>query len=407
MNLRRWTAVIAIHLLAVQARAQADSGAVFVVRLGGDTIAVERATIVGRRAEGAMWLRTPPSLVRQLVELDPTGGAERATTTVGRGARGDSALKRLDVTVAGDSGTAQPFDASAPAPLPSQRIAVPRGAVPFVNLSGLSVELMLRRARAIGGDSADVPLLLGNGGTIAARVRRIGSDSATITLGGVELRTRTDAQGHLLGGAVESQHVVFERLAASAPTGAWTPTPASYAPPPGAPYVAEDVVVTTAAGLRLAGTLTRPATRAGARLPAVVLITGSGAQDRDEATPAVRGYQPFREIADTLSRRGIAVLRLDDRGVGGSDAGPATATSADFADDVRAAVAWLRARSDMDPRRIGLVGHSEGAIEAPMIAATDTSLRAPRTRSRPCRAGCASSPSTIRSLPHAACARLR
>jgi dipeptidyl aminopeptidase/acylaminoacyl peptidase len=70
------------------------------------------------------------------------------------------------------------------------------------------------------------------------------------------------------------------------------------------------------------------------------------------------------------------VLRLDDRGVGGSDAGPLTATTADFADDVRAAVAWLRARPDVDARRIGLVGHSEGALVAPMVAATDSGIRA-------------------------------
>jgi dipeptidyl aminopeptidase/acylaminoacyl peptidase len=106
------------------------------------------------------------------------------------------------------------------------------------------------------------------------------------------------------------------------------------------------------------------------------MITGSGPEDRDEALPAISTeYRPFREIADTLSRRGIAVLRLDDRGVGGSDAGPATATSADYADDVRAALAWLRARSDVDPARLGLVGHSEGGMIAPMVAATDARLR--------------------------------
>jgi dipeptidyl aminopeptidase/acylaminoacyl peptidase len=207
-------------------------------------------------------------------------------------------------------------------------------------------------------------------------VRRIGADSATITLGGVELRARTDADGRLLGAVVPSQGVVFERLAGDAPAGAWAPAPTSYAPPRGAPYTAEDVVVTTPAGLHLAGTLTRPASRPEARLPAVVLITGSGPQDRDEATPAIRDYRPFREIADTLSRRGVVVLRLDDRGVGGSDAGPPAATTADFADDVRAAVAWLRARPGIDAGRIGLVGHSEGALVAPMVAATDSAIRA-------------------------------
>jgi dipeptidyl aminopeptidase/acylaminoacyl peptidase len=72
----------------------------------------------------------------------------------------------------------------------------------------------------------------------------------------------------------------------------------------------------------------------------------------------------------------VAVLRLDDRGVGGSSAGPPTATSADFADDIRAAVAWLRARPEIDPARVGLVGHSEGGMIAPMIAATDPRLGA-------------------------------
>lgn len=377
MRIRRsMVALIALHVASASAVAQGDASAVFVVRLRTDTIAVERATISARGAESAMRLRTPPTLVRQVVALAADGGADRVSMTVGRGEKGDSAIKRLEVTITGDSGTAQPFDASAPAPLPAQRIAVPRGAVPFVNLSGLSLELMLRRARAIGGESANVPLLLGNGGTLTASVRRVGADSATVTLGGVELRARTDAEGRLLGADVPSQGVVFERLAAHAPAGAWAPAPTSYAPPPGAPYIAEDVVVTTPAGLHLAGTLTRPAARTDARRPAVVLITGSGSQDRDEATPVIRDYRPFREIADTLSRRGVIVLRLDDRGIGGSDAGPPTATTAEFADDVRAAVAWLRTRPDVDARRVGLVGHSEGALVAPMVAATDSAIRA-------------------------------
>jgi uncharacterized protein len=122
--------------------------------------------------------------------------------------------------------------------------------------------------------------------------------------------------------------------------------PPDYSAPAGAPYTAEDVVVHTPMGHTLAGTLTRP--RTDAPVPAVVLITGSGSQDRDEAIPMVRGYRPFRDIADTLSRRGIAVLRLDDRGFGASTGDASTATSADYADDVRAALAWLRARDDID-----------------------------------------------------------
>ena len=370
-------ALLALALLPTAALAQAgDASAVFLVRQNVDTIAAERATIGPRHAESVMRVRASQQQVRQLVETDASGAAQHVITLVGRGARGDSAAKQLEITVDGDSGTAQPFDALAPAPLPSQRIGVPRGAVPFVNLSGLSIELILRRAHAIGGDEASVPLLLGNGASTRAAVHRVGADSATITLGGVVLRARTNAEGQLLGAVVPAQGVVFERLPGDARAGAWAPAPTSYAPPPGAPYTAEDVTLTTRAGIRLTGTITIPPSRTGARHPAVVLITGSGSQDRDEATPAVPGYRPFREIADTLSRRGIVVLRLDDRGIGGSDAGPPTATSADFADDIRAAVTWLRARPEVDPARVGLVGHSEGAIIAPLVAVEDARLRA-------------------------------
>src|SRR5690606_27405341 len=115
--------------------------------------------------------------------------------------------------------------------------------------------------------------------------------------------------------------------------------PRDYSAPPGAPYTATEVTVRNeAGGLALAGTLTIPRdATASARVPAVVLITGSGSQDRDSATPALPGYAPFRQLADSLSRRGIAVLRMDDRGVGGSQAGQPGATSQDFAGDIRAA----------------------------------------------------------------------
>jgi hypothetical protein len=89
----------------------------------------------------------------------------------------------------------------------------------------------------------------------------------------------------------------------------------------------------------------------------------------------IDGYRPFWQVADTLARRGIATLRLDDRGINGSSAGPMNATSADFANDIRAGLAYLRTRPEIDGARLGLVGHSEGGMIAPMIAATDPSLR--------------------------------
>ena len=113
----------------------------------------------------------------------------------------------------------------------------------------------------------------------------------------------------------------------------------------------------------LAGTLTLPKT--GGPFPAVLLITGSGQQDRDET---VFGHKPFLVLSDYLTRRGIAVLRVDDRGVGGSKGDLANATSENFASDVLAGVNFLKTRKEIDPHKIGLAGHSEGGLIAPMVA---------------------------------------
>lgn len=122
-------------------------------------------------------------------------------------------------------------------------------------------------------------------------------------------------------------------------------------------------------GHRLAGTFTRPS--AAGPHPAVVLITGSGPQDRDEA---LMGHRPFLVLSDHLTRAGIAVLRYDDRGVGESTGDFGSATSFDFASDVSAAVAFLKGRPDVDPARIGLAGHSEGGLVAPIVAADSDEL---------------------------------
>jgi hypothetical protein len=118
----------------------------------------------------------------------------------------------------------------------------------------------------------------------------------------------------------------------------------------------------------LAGTLTLP--EGEGPFPALILLSGSGQQDRDESLSLAPGYRPLREIADTLTRQGIAVLRYDDRGMGGSSAGDlAAVTSADFADDAEAALRFLQGRADIDAQQIGFLGHSEGGILAAMVAA--------------------------------------
>jgi uncharacterized protein len=136
------------------------------------------------------------------------------------------------------------------------------------------------------------------------------------------------------------------------------------------PYREEDVSYSNApAQIRLAATLTIPQGKG--PFPAVLLITGSGPQDRDET---IMGHKPFLVLADCLTRKGIAVLRADDRGVGRSGGTFDGATTADFAADAESGVAWLKTRPEIDPRKIGLIGHSEGGIIAPMVAARNPSV---------------------------------
>lgn len=131
------------------------------------------------------------------------------------------------------------------------------------------------------------------------------------------------------------------------------------------PYDEEEVVYENRqAGVKLAGTLTLP--RTNSPCAAVLLITGSGAQDRDES---LLGHKPFLVLADDLTRRGIAVLRVDDRGVGGSTGSLPNSTIEDLAGDAFVGVEFLKSRKEIDPRRIGLVGHSEGGLIAPAAAA--------------------------------------
>jgi hypothetical protein len=132
------------------------------------------------------------------------------------------------------------------------------------------------------------------------------------------------------------------------------------------PYPYDTVAVAyenPADDIRFAGTLTLPS--GDGPFPAVLMLTGSGAQNRDET---LMGHRPFLVLADHLTRRGIATLRVDDRGVGGSTGNTLTATIADNAGDALAGVAFLKAQPKVDGRHIGLLGHSEGGWVAPLAA---------------------------------------
>jgi len=141
-------------------------------------------------------------------------------------------------------------------------------------------------------------------------------------------------------------------------------------PKPPFPYTSEDVNYDSKnPSVKLAATITIPQGKG--PFPAALLITGSGPQNRDEE---LMGHKPFEVLADYLSRQGFIVLRADDRGVGKSTGDFSNATSADFADDVHGGIEYLLSRPEVDRKKIGLIGHSEGGMIAPMVAATRKDL---------------------------------
>lgn len=129
------------------------------------------------------------------------------------------------------------------------------------------------------------------------------------------------------------------------------------------PYVVEEVSIDNG-DITLSGTITKPAKTG--KYPAAIMITGSGPQDRDET---ILGHKPFAVIADYLTKRGMLVLRFDDRGIGKSTGQFKGATIQDFATDVQAAFDHLARRSDVITGKIGLIGHSEGGVVAPLVGA--------------------------------------
>ena len=136
------------------------------------------------------------------------------------------------------------------------------------------------------------------------------------------------------------------------------------------PYKEEEVTLANAkANVTLAGTLTLPP--GPGPFPAAILLSGSGPHDRDES---LAGHRPFLVLADRLTRKGIAVLRFDKRGNGKSTGDYAKATTEDFAGDADAALAFLKTRKEIDARKIGLIGHSEGGLIAPIVAARSSDV---------------------------------
>ncbi|MGH7582945.1 MAG: alpha/beta hydrolase family protein [Gemmatimonadales bacterium] len=343
----------------------ADAGA-FVLRIGGDTLVIERFTRAADTITGSLSVKGQP---RQdyVAAIGPDHTiASIALTVYPAGApAGAAPLQRANVEARRDSMIADLGGQT-------QRFATRPDAIMVMNNSFALAEEFTRRARAAGGP-ADIPgWALSGGVTLSVALAPIGSDSMTLTIAGQVERLRVDRDGRILGGTIPSQRLAIDRVGPAVAAGL-TMGRVDYSAPPEAPYTATDVTVREPGGITLGGTLTLPKGVI-QPVPAAVTITGSGQEDRDEYIPLAGNYRPFRQIADTLGRRGIAVLRLDDRMVGAS--GGPLGTSADYAQDIEAALAYLRTRPEIDSNRLALIGHSEGGMIAPMVAVADPRVTA-------------------------------
>lgn len=355
-------------LVALPATAAAQTST-FVILRGADTLGIERVTRTASRLDGVFLEKTQGVRIRYAAALGDSGTISRFESWISRG-NDTTSLNHAVLHEQGDTMLVELAGGRV------ERIATRPNAVMFINPSPTLLEQAILRGRALGGTSADVPLFaLAGGATLPLNVTWVGRDSVRLTLTGVTMNAALTADGRLAGLYVPAQQVRAVRVEGLRES-AMTIAKPDYSAPADAPYTAQEVTLKTQEGVTLAGTLTLPKVRPVRGAPAVVTITGSGTEERDESLPGVEGYHPFRQIADTLGRRGIAVLRLDDRGIGGSDVGPAGATSADFAKDIEAALQYLRTRSAIDASRLALVGHSEGGMIAPMVAAADPGLRA-------------------------------
>lgn len=357
-----------ITLAASNAAAQtAPEAYSFYTILGQDTIAVEQVVRTGERLDVDMIDHQRG--VRDVFTVELTGDAmvrhvttrsyqhledEEATWIISATFRGDS----VDVDISGAASN-------------TLTVGTLPGALPWIPRSNTLLEQALLASKRVIGTVDSIPFFnIANGRSTTATIEWEEEGRATIRFAEATLSAEFADDGSLMGGSAlgGQPRVVREDAFRRLPI-----EPLDYGPPEGAPYGAEEVIVRTPAGLSLRGTLTLPGPEHG-RVPGVVTITGSGQHDRDERITGVGGYRPYWELADTLARIGIATLRLDDRGINDSDAGPEGATFVDYADDVRAALDFLKSRPEIDGQRLALVGHSQGGLIAPLVAAEDPTL---------------------------------
>jgi dienelactone hydrolase len=244
------------------------------------------------------------------------------------------------------------------------------GAIYWSDMIPSSIEQAVLRARTLDGAHVRVAAAsLFSSSRGEAQVDRVDATDWVVRYHGKRIDVVTDSTGRMLSAALPEYGVRIERRArfAAARYAMWPP----YAAPPDGAYGASEVTIPTHEGPVLAGTLTTPNGKG--PFPAAVLITGLSPSERNGGEPP---WMPLRDLADALTRAGIAVLRVDDRGIGASTGDHGPSTTFDEANDVRSEVAWLRAQPRIARRHVALVGYSEGGLIAPMVAASDSTIAA-------------------------------
>jgi len=354
------------------AQAAPERSAYLILR-GADTLVVERVTRRTSGIEGDIAVAGQPRIAYDAAVSDSMRVTALSFRVYGAGAPADAAPLQTGSLRFGPDSVLIVVDRQ------GQETRLARAAsghpLPLINNDLEMVRLAVARARLAKSAKLTQPMFALSGAiALDATVELIGRDSALFTVAGQPTRLAIDADGRITGGAMPNQGLTIVHITGAAAAKVSLGR-TDFSAPADAPYRSEEVTVPTKAGHVLTGTLTLPKD-AKSKVPLVVTITGSGLQDRDEYLAMVPGYRPFRQVADTLGRRGIAVLRLDDRGINGSGGDVSKATTADFADDIRAGVAFARSRPEIDGARVALLGHSEGGVIAPMVAATDPRIAA-------------------------------
>jgi dipeptidyl aminopeptidase/acylaminoacyl peptidase len=244
------------------------------------------------------------------------------------------------------------------------------GAIYWSDMNISSVEQAVLRARVLDQKEAQIKgASLFSDARNDITVERVDPTDWVVAARNKKYLVLTDENGCMLAATLPEYGVTIERRSGFKPEQypLWPP----YAAPPDHAYSATEVNIAAPRGHVLSGTLTTPPHQG--PIPAAVLITGLSPSERNGGSPP---WMPLRDIADALTRAGIAVLRIDDRGIAKSTGDHKPSTTFDETDDVQTEVAWMRKQSGIDPKRIALVGYSEGGLIAPMVASKDPAIAA-------------------------------